>query len=324
MRTGVALGAALLALVVAAGCAPATDSLNMGYSNISGDDVAAYVAVESGIFARHNLKVNAQLIAGGASTTAALLAGQIQIAQAGGSESLSAVAGGADLVIVATLAGVYPYLFEVTSDINTMRDLAGKKLGVSNVGGSADIATRVVLRQNGLDPDRDVTIVATGSAQNRTSALLSGAIQGGMAGPPDNLAIEAIGLHPLLDLASQHLPSANTVVVTQRSFLEANRGVVQRYVDALVEASLQVRQDRPGTVAVLKKYYASDDDHAMDVAYEFYANEIVQPLPYPRPEQFKDAIDALSVTNPKIRDVDLGKVLDPSLVQSAADRGLGK
>src|SRR5205085_12266514 len=138
-----------------------------------------------------------------------------------------ALSNGPNLRIVATLPGAYPYLLEVAPEIKSFQDLAGKKLGFSNVGGSADIATHVVLRQNGLDPDKDVTIVATGSSQNRTSALLSGAIQGGMASPPDNQAVESIGLHPIQDLASQHLPSANTVVVMQRSFVTANHDVVQ-------------------------------------------------------------------------------------------------
>jgi NitT/TauT family transport system substrate-binding protein len=296
----------------------------MGYSNISVDDVASWYATEKGVFTRHNLNVNAQLVAGGANTTAALLSGQIQIAQAGGSETLSAVSNGADLVIVTTLAGVYPYYFEVIPEIKTFQDLVGKKIGVSNVGGSADIATRVVLRQHGLDPEKDVTIVPTGSAQNRTSALMSGAIQGGMAGPPDSLAIESIGLYPLLDLASQHLPAANTVVVAQRAWATANRSVLQRYVDALIESIALLKEDRAGTVAILKKYYQSEDDHAMGVAYDFYAGEVIQPLPFPRPEQFKDSVEALSATNPKIRDVDLGKLLDTSFVQDAGDRGLGK
>jgi NitT/TauT family transport system substrate-binding protein len=299
-------------------------TISMGYSNISTDDTASYVAVDEGIFIRHGLDVNAQLIAGGSTTTAALLAGQTQISQNGGSETLSAVANGADLVVVATLAGVYPYLFEVTADIKTMQDVVGKKLGVSNVGGSADIALRVALRANGIDPDKDVTIVATGSAQNRTAALIAGAIQGGMAGPPDSLSIEAIGLHPILDLASQHLPSANTVVAVQRSYAAANHDIVQRYVDALIEAIIQLKKDRSGTIAILEKYYQSNDDHAMGIAYDFYANEVAQVLPYPKPEQFKDAIDALSVNNPKIRDVDLGTLLDTSFVQNAADRGLGQ
>lgn len=296
----------------------------MGYSNISTDDTASYVADDEGIFLRHGLNVNAQLVAGGSTTTAALLAGQTQFSQNGGSETLSAVANGADLIVVATLAGVYPYLFEVTPDIQSMQDVVGKKLGVSNVGGSADIALRVALRANGIDPEKDVTIVATGSAANRTAALIAGAIQGGMAGPPDSLSIEAIGLHPILDLASQHLPSANTVVAVKRDYAAANHDIVQRYVDAIIEATIQLKKDRPGTIALLEKYYQSNDDHAMGIAYDFYANEVAQVLPYPKPEQFKDAVDALAATNPKIRDVNLGTMLDPSFVQNAADRGLGQ
>lgn len=296
----------------------------MGYSNVSADDLQAWVALETGIFSRHNLTVNAQLIAGGASTTAALISGQIQISQAGGSEALSATANGADVVAVATVSGVYPYLFSAAPEIKTIQELKGKKVGVSNIGGSADVAARVVLRQNGLDPETDVTIIATGSAQNRTSAMLSGAIQAGMTAPPENLAVEAAGFHTLLDLAGQHLPAANTVVTVQRSFLNQNRDVVQRYIDSIIEANVQLKKDKPGTIATLKKYFQSNDDHAMEVTYDFFANEVLEALPFPRPEQFKDSVEALSATNPRVKDVDLNKLVDPSLVQNAADRAVGK
>jgi ABC-type nitrate/sulfonate/bicarbonate transport system substrate-binding protein len=110
----------------------------------------------------------------------------------------------------------------------------------------------------------------------------------------------------------------------QRSFVNANHDVVQRYVDSLVQASVALKKDKPGTIAILKKYFQSDDEHAMEVAYDFYANEVVQPLPYPKPDQLKDAIEVLGATNPKVREVDLNKLLDPSFVQNAADRGVDK
>jgi len=320
----------LLALFVllSASAAPAlaakdSDSLSVGYSNIAGDEIPLWVAVDEGYFDTHALNVDAQLLAGGANTVAALLSGQVQLAHAGGSEALNASASGADLVVVAMLAPVYPYVFEVTSEITSVNDLVGKTIGVATIGGSADVATRVVLRQNGLDPTKDVTIVATGSAQNRTAALLSGAIQGGMAGgPPDTLDLEARGLHPLFDLAALKLPAANTSVIAQRSWVSTHRDMVQRYVDALVEATAHLRQDKPGTVAVLKKYYKTDDDAAMAAAYEFHAGEVIAPLPLPRVEQFADAVEQLSQSNPRIREVDLAKLIDPTFVQDAADRGL--
>jgi len=299
------------------------DSIVMGYSNIAGDELPAWVALDGGFFSRNGLNVDAQLLSGGANTVAALLAGQVQFAQAGGSEALNATANGADLVVVATIAPVYPYIFEASSDIASVGDLVGKKVGVATFGGSADVATRVALRNAGINPDEDVTIIATGSAANRTAALLSGAIQGGMAGgPPDTLDLEAQGLHPLFDLAALKLPAANTAVIAQRGWVNANRDIVQRYVDSLVQATAFLKQNKPATVAILKKYYKSDDDAAMGAAFDFHAGEVVASLPFPRPEQFADAIAQLSVSNPRIRDVDLGRLLDPSFVQDAADRGL--
>jgi len=321
------LSVVMLAVVAfGPGVAPAaaqSDSITVGYSNIAGDELALWAAVDQGYFDRHGIKVDAQLLAGGANTVAALLSGQIQFAHAGGSEALNASASGADLVVVATLAPVYPYVFEVTPDIASPSDLLGKKIGVATIGGSADVATRVVLRQQGIDPEKDVTIIATGSAQNRTAALLSGAIQGGMAGgPPDTLELEAQGLHPLFDLAALKLPAANTAVIAQRSWVSSNHALVQRYIDALVETSTNLKKDKEGAVAVLKKYYRSDDDSAMSATYDFHVNEVLTNLPFPRADQFGDAVAQLTPSNPKIAEVDLSRLLDASFVQDAANRGL--
>jgi len=100
---------------------------------------------------------------GGANTMSALLSGQLQLAQVGGSEVLSAAARGADVVIVATLSPVFPYVFMAAADIRSPADLEGKKVGISTAGGSADIAIRQGLRQVGIGPDKDVTIVPVGS-----------------------------------------------------------------------------------------------------------------------------------------------------------------
>src|SRR5207245_4801862 len=131
---------------------------------------------------------------------------------------------------------------------------------VSTVGSSSDIATRAALKPVGLDADKVVTIIAVGSAAQRTAALLAGSIQAGVSQPPDSIALEDKGFHVLYDLASQKLPSANTSVVVKRDYLHANRGVVQRYVDAWSLGIKKVKSDMALWVQVLKKYFQSTDD----------------------------------------------------------------
>lgn len=302
--------------------APARAQLIIGYSNLSADDLASWVAQESGAFTQNGLDVRLEMGSGGSTTMAALLSGQYALTLQGGAEVLNASTSGADLVILATLAPVFPYLLEVGPDIHTANDLKGKKVQISSAGSSGDIATRVALKAQGLDPDVDVTLVPVGSHTNGTAALLSGAVQGGVDDPPASYELERHGVHPLFDLASQKLPAVNTVLVAQRSWVSANHEATQHVIDALVQAIARAKTDKPFTVGVLKKYFASDDEEAMSGTYDFFTHEVLPAQPYPRIEQFSNVLAVLGPKNDKLKSVDVGKIVDASFVQSAVDRGL--
>ena len=83
-----------------------------------------------------------------------------------------------------------------------------------------------------------------------------------------------------------------------------------------------MKADKPFTVGVLKKYFQSDDEAAMSGAYDFFTREVTPSVPMARPEQFADAIAILGDKNEKIKGVDVSRIVDPSFVQSAVDRGL--
>ena len=323
-----ALAVALLSACGTGGGTSTTSSgptkISVAYSNVSVDFLAPWVAKESGIFLKNGLDVDLQLISGGSRTMAALLSGEMQVTQQGGAEALSASAGGADVMVLGTLAPVYPYKFEVSASITGPNDLRGKKVGISNVGGSADIATRVTLGKMGLDPAKDVQIVPVESHANRTAALLTGQIQGAVDDPPDSVDLERHGLHSIFDLAQQKLPAANTVIAVRSSWLSGHRDVAQHYVDSIVQAIAQAKKDKASTVVVMKKYFKSDDTEAMNIAYDFFMNQVTPSLPYPMAGQFQDSQRYLGQQNQRVRDFSISKLIDDSFMKSAANRGLDK
>ena len=298
-------------------------ALAASWNSVSGDQVPLWLAKEGNFFERNALDVDVKYVAG-TTSMAALLSGETQIAHVGGSEVLSAVAGGADLVVVAVPGPVYPYSFYVPANIKVAADLIGQKVGVTGVGSSTDVATRVGLPRVGLVPDKDVSVISVGSVTNLTSALLSGAVAGGMGHPPDSVVLEARGFHALFDLAKENLPFANNTIALQRSYLATHRDVVQRYVDAIVQAIGREKRDKVAAVAVMKKYFESQDEAAMAATWEYYAKAVRPELPYPRAEQFSDPIAELAKKNDKMKQLDLVKIIDASFVQSAADRGLAR
>ncbi len=327
------LVATLTALTIATACggAPGASAspspgektaIQASYSEVIPDEWAPWAAADGGIFAKHNLDVTLQSIAS-ANGVAALLSGQVQVAQLGGSEVLSAAANGGDLVIVANLVPVFPYLFMTVPSVSSIADLKGKKVGVSKIGGSADIATRVALTKNGLDPTKDVTILETGSAANRVAALRSGAIQGGVSQPPESTILQSQGFHVVYDMARQKLPAANTVVATTGAYLRSHRQVVQDYVDALVASIVRLKKDRPFAERVLTHWEKITDPQLLDGAYTFYMQEVFTTYPAPRADQYQAAVSALGKTNPKLATYNVSRALDPSFVKSAQSRKVG-
>jgi NitT/TauT family transport system substrate-binding protein len=298
--------------------------LRVAQSTTSANQLPVWVAADGGLFERNGLRVTNQVITGGSTTTAALLSGQVQIVVGGGSEALSAIANGADLAIVAVTVPKYEYVFEVASSVKQPSDLKGQHLGVGSIGGNADTALHAALRQYGLDPDRDVVITATGAQTTSLAALNSGAVAGTMISPPDNLTAEKQGAHPLLNMADLPVYTATGVVYMQRSFLGANRAVVQSFVDSLIQATARVKRDRAYAISVMKQRLKSDDDAGLNAAYDVFAGKIFPALPFPKAEFFQEAVNTLGKSNEKVRSFDINTALDSSFVQSAADRGLDR
>lgn len=297
--------------------------LTVSYSELIPDSLALWVAQDGGYLTKNGIDANIELITSSLGMPA-LLSGSTQIAVIGGSNALGAAVEGADLEVIAVLTPVYPYQFMVPASIQTPDQLKGKKVGVSSIGSSSDVATRVALKKMGLDPTKDVTIVAVGSAANRVAAMYSGAIQGSVNQPPDSVTMEAKGFHSILDMAAAKLPNANTGVVVEKSWAASHKEVVQKFIDSLVQASARIRKDKAFTVGVLMNWLKSNDTAGMQATYDYYASEIIPALPYPRPEQFTDALTVLATRNAKAKTFDIGSLLDPSFVQSADSRGLSK
>jgi NitT/TauT family transport system substrate-binding protein len=305
----------------AAGSNAAPIKVVVSYSNITPDQWAVWIAQDLGIWTRHGLDVDLRLIESSTGVPA-LIAGETQAAAVGGSELLNAAAEGADLAIVAGLTKTFSFRFMAPESIRTAEDLRGKRVGVSRFGSSSDIATRLALQRLGLVPNRDVEIIQVGSLSARLQALESGAIQGGVAQPPDTARLAKLGNHVVFDVSDLDLPAATSVIGVRRGDLVDRRPALQAIVDGLVEAVAVLRSDREASKEVLARWLKQDDQDALDEAWTFYVQKIVPPVPRVEPRQFEEAQAIMVAENPRVASFDLTRLLDNSLVDDAAARGL--
>jgi NitT/TauT family transport system substrate-binding protein len=303
--------------------AQAPARLTVSYSAVTADQMVLWVAHEAGSFTKHDIEADLRLVDSTAGV-ASLLAGETDLAVIGGLQVASAVAGGADLVVLATLTPVYSFKFLVPNSVREKSDLIGGRVGISRLGSSTDAAARVGLRHLGIDPERDVSLVQIGNFSALETALINGAVQGAPLQPPVTVKLEKAGFYPLFDLAALKLPAAVAVVAGRRSWVAEQREVVQRFVDSLVEATLRERADRELAEAVMRRYLRMEDLEALDATYEYFVKTVHPPAPYARPEQFVDMIEQASAQSPQLRHLDIDRLIDASFVRSAEQRLLAE
>jgi NitT/TauT family transport system substrate-binding protein len=242
--------------------------------------------------------------------TAALLGGDVQLVDITGSEIVTADAQGADVVVLATLTPTYPYVFEVSKDISNKEDLKGKTIAIRAVGDATDIATRVMLKKEGLDPDNDVTILAVQQEGARMAALQSGQICCSVAQVSDRLELEKVGFHTLFDLTNEGLPNSQGVIAAKRDYVTANPQVVQNFMNSLVAGIALMKADKAAALPVLKAQLNLDDDAIVSATYDFFATDVVPSVPMAQPNQFADSIALLSEKNDKVTGFDVSKYID--------------
>ena len=131
-----------------------------------------YVADAFGYFKDENLTVELVRFEGGVGSLRAAASGGITLAGTSSEPVVDAIANGADVKILYSYAPNVDVSFVVGPGIKTMADLKGKKMGVQEPGGFADVMTRIVLKKAGIDP-KDVTFIQTTTA-GRVQQLVAG------------------------------------------------------------------------------------------------------------------------------------------------------
>ena len=132
-----------------------------------------YVADAFGYFKDENLTVELVRFDGGVGSLRASASGAIDLAGTSSEPVIDGIANGADVKIVYSYAPNVDVTFAVGPNVKTMADLKGKKLGVQEPGGFADVMTRIILKKAGIDP-KEVTFVTTTTA-GRVQQLATGA-----------------------------------------------------------------------------------------------------------------------------------------------------
>src|SRR5213594_1948026 len=301
---------------------PAPIKVRAAYGNVTPANLAPFYAKEKGVFLQNGLDVDLSLIDGGGKAMAALLGNSVDIAQLGGTETMSAVAGGGEVEAVTLFVPVSPWVLMAPASYTGPNDLKGKVVGVASKGGSSEVAANQAIEKLGLKLT-DVTILSTGSVANLTAAMLANQVYAGPGHPPDMAALLRAGYKVIMDLAAQKVPAVENCTIVTKKYASEHKDVMQKYVDSLVQAIVAMKKDKPGTLPVMQKLLNVTDQDALSETYDYYVTQIFPIYPTVTLDAWNYSRDELAKTNAAVTGLDVTKVIDNSFVTNSQSRKVG-
>ncbi len=233
-------------------------------------DVPYYIAKEKGFYREEGLEVLSLFVQGGARGAQVLVAGSVDFSLGLGSGTRAALVG----VPIKAIFGFNdkPYFFlygRPDLGVNRPGDLKGKKVAVTSVGSSTDFAARAIVQHLGMNPDKDLSILAMGGGANVWSAIQSGAVQAAILWPPYDLAAQKFGMKRILYLGEVlTLPGGG--VVASDNLLKENPERVKRFLRATLKGLrfFLDERNRNENAAIIMRVFQLEKDVAL-ATYDF-------------------------------------------------------
>ena len=153
--------------------------------------LALYAADQLGYFKAEGLTPQFADFEGGAEVTTALVGGSIDLAGTYVERPMILAEKGFASKSLLAILNRNPIFLVLRKSLpaTDVKGLKGTKLGMTRAGSATDLALRALLRDAGLEPDRDVAVIAVGSSTSAAAALRAGQIDGFMGGEPGGAII---------------------------------------------------------------------------------------------------------------------------------------
>jgi NitT/TauT family transport system substrate-binding protein len=308
------LGMSALVVVVAAfaAVADAADKVRISVSSLDTAFLTPAVALKRGFFKEEDIDAEVIRMNANISVTA-LATGDIDYTTIFGSVVRAAIRG-LPVRVVASFLDSPTQMLLARQDFKSVKELKGKTLGVSTFGATADVAARMMFKYSGVDPEKEIKIIALGADQARFTALKEGIVDVIVISPPADVEGKKFGFRVLARAYELfNFPfvglGANLKKITDRP------DEIKRVIKALVKGNRYIRSNRDGAIQTLMEWGRTSKENAAlsydSVVRVFNADGSI-------PDDGLQAVIEAAAREAKItRQVSAGEVADLSLVREA-------
>lgn len=194
----------------------------------------------------------------------AFAAGEVDIADGDPGTYIPAIVNKVPIKIISNMwRNRGAYWIVAKPNIKSFADLKGKKIGVAQATGGMKLTLMEVLSQNGIDPKKDVELVANGFYQTAYATLTSGEVDATIIHQPYATLAEKDGVGHVLAKTWEFLPDYHTgVLVASQKMINEQPEAVQRVLEVYFYTNNYAKTHMDQFLPWAAKYLNIDEETA--------------------------------------------------------------
>src|SRR5438093_5032232 len=186
----------LITLLATPGFCQQLRPVTLGLTGKSLSTAAFEMSIRKGHFKQEGLDVKLITIRQSDVIIKAIMAGELNFMSIIPTAILASVRG-LPIRTIAVNQDNAPYVLVGRPQIKTMSDLKGKKVAVSSLGGMSTLVVREIVARSGLEPDRDLVLLAVGGSETRSGAMAAGVVDAALGTVALNYNLQCQGYNRL-------------------------------------------------------------------------------------------------------------------------------
>ncbi len=211
------------------------ERLRASYSSAGITSIDLFIARDLKYFQRENL--DAQLIRMPANLAiTAGISGEIDVLGSIGS-AIRAIQRGAPLRVVSVTLRRPLFFLVARPEVNSIKDLKGKTMGIVTVGGSQHTTAKRLIALGGVNADKELTAIQVGEEAQLLQALISGSIEvAAISAPYAQIGREKFNLK-ILDSSTDKFASIQNGAAVSLKTLRERPEFLKRFLRARAKAN---------------------------------------------------------------------------------------
>ena len=248
-----------LSLIIFSSSSHAADRVRFAVTNFNMSFLSAGVALKRGFFKEEGL--DAEVIRMNANVAiAALASGDVDYSLIFGSVVRAAMRG-LPLKVVANFIDGSTHALIARPEFKSVKELKGKTLGIQAHGATDHVAAVMMFKHFAIDAERDIKVVALGSAAARLAALKEGVVDVAVVAPPADSEGKRMGFN-VLARAYELFKFPFVGLGTNVRKIQERPDEVKRTLKALIKANRYIRENKEGAVQLLMEWGRTDRESA--------------------------------------------------------------